>query len=220
MEAQFNNPTYSDIQIKLIDSLENSTVLSLHRVILASKSEFFDRMFQSGMREAEQKTVEVQVSDLEEAIELLKWMYSGERIPPSETEELVRMWLIGNIIDPEYPEPRGNFRVSYIGEDTLIFISKTPSSIDQVNFLFDEQNGIQIGIVYERKNSRRIKEYLRGRDIESEIPNTGVYMTKTIKEVSILSNILLNNNNFSQEDVKRIKNFLSRSKQRSNLLKS
>lgn len=176
MEKYFNNETYSDIKIRLIDPDQKEIILTLHKVILAGSGEFFDRMFRVEMSEIKEETIRIDVSDLEIAVKLLKWIYSGEKFHPIETDELAKQWLIGDDLrDIEYPGPRGRFMKIHntwyeadrniLIKKYIIYKSNSASSVRQITFNGSSRKEVTIHIEYLEENAEKLKRYLSGHNI-------------------------------------------------------
>ncbi len=215
MEAQFNNPETSDVQIKLIDPAGNFNILSLHRNILSSRSEFFERMFQSGMREGRQKIIEVQVPDLEEAVKLLRWMYSGDYLPPKETEELAEMWLIKIGQDPNYPGKRSVFKhlkgdwkkrgyLNYRYNRIIKYESELTSLISSFSLMGFEDGKVLIRIGFNPRDEQIIMCYLSKFGIDVGNIATYYFQSNNISEIRTLAKSIVENNTFEKRDLSLI----------------
>lgn len=220
MESQFNDPNTSDVQLKLIDPDRNSTILFLHRKILSAQSEFFERMFQSGMREAKEEILTLEVPDLEVAIELLKWLYAKEGYLPREAEELAEMWLI---MDPTYPGERGIFEHTkgdwekrhYPGYEynrILEYRTDSDSLISDFTLFGFKNVSSEIHIEFYWKNKDIVKNYLARFGIRVKEIASYYLQSRDISEIEILTDLVVRNNFFKKEDISMIFKVLSQIK--------
>lgn len=103
---QFNHPYLSDLTLELVDSNGRDTA-KVHRVVLSSKSPYFETLFSSSMKEVglinQLKPIELKVESVPIAMKLLEWLYQPPVVSqsdldwssfPLEASQLAEMWLI------------------------------------------------------------------------------------------------------------------------------
>lgn len=107
MEAYFDKAEFSDLDLTLRDPTGNIKTLSAHRVVLAGNSEFFRTLLStSQFREAGQRQITVEVPVIDEALQLIGWMYNKNPFFPQETITLAQQWLVlGALVEDKIPYP-------------------------------------------------------------------------------------------------------------------
>lgn len=222
MESQFNNPEFSDIVIDLVDvDAKEQKSLSLHKVILASYSDFYRRLFQPGFREANQSRVRVEVSDIKEAEGLLHWMYTKDRFIPDEMQALAEMWLMLKPATEAIPYPgiRGEFIHEEGDWDKLIHTGASlnrmimyksitgGSTIKELEILGYSDGDIRVQIEYPTELTDELDIYLKEYHIDIKPSlGCGFYISpwNNVKQATMLIEIVTKHNHFESEDLEVI----------------
>ena len=231
--SEFNSPEFSDVILDLVDPTGNERTLFSHKVILAGYSEFFRRLFLAQFREVGQRRINLEVPDVNMAMDLIQWMYTrGNPIPFENTIPLAIMWLVVEA-EPEIPYPlvgsvgsvfvrdptMGNWKKGDIDESLRRIYGKTLNrtvgyksrgfhTIYSFNIYGFADGTIQVRIDLPMNYINKFEAYLRqySLNLDTRQKDIGILSNKLgdLESAKALAEIVLNNNTFSPEDRKFI----------------
>jgi hypothetical protein len=119
-------PNFSDVDLILRDPTGQTKTLPVHKVILAMNSEFFRVMLTGSFRESNERSITMEVPDVDEAVKLVSWFYTRNHSQtsdfPVDIMELAEQWLVPSIIGPvpstiPYPWAPADFVNNGVSED-------------------------------------------------------------------------------------------------------
>lgn len=94
MAQWINDDTFSDVTLVV----ENERIHA-HRVVLASGSEYFKKMFSSGMKESKQREITIPNVSKNAFMLLLEYLYTGEISDQATLEDLLNLSQAGDMFD-------------------------------------------------------------------------------------------------------------------------
>jgi hypothetical protein len=215
----FNTPDFSDLTLTLRDPAGTTTTVAVHKVILASSSEFFKGLLSGPFREAGANAVTVEVPDIPMALDLLKWMYTRYTLFPASTYALAKQWLVTGAIVTEvmgYPGLAGTFvyregswkpiATSDNGKGinrTITYDSITPGSTLERVIVQGYPDG-RLRLVIEVGPGNQFADYMKqynflNPDLRGQSYGS-MYMTENDLRARLLLEIILRHNTFSHED--------------------
>lgn len=88
---------FTDCTLIFQDAQLNKDTIDVHRVILAQRSPYFEKLFSGDFQESTQSKVTLQVEDIGTAKQLINWFYQPvdyKFITDTSLQELADMWLL------------------------------------------------------------------------------------------------------------------------------
>ena len=200
----FNNCTLSDVTLVFNKTRE----LYVHKSILSMNSEYFYMLFTNKFKEHDSDKIYLIVEDINDAVNLIEWMYLKNPFIPENLIYLAQMWLIpGSILEEkiQYPIPGEKYILHHNFHNGKSLKYKSISSNSRIKEI--EINNLgwkQIDICYfDIVDDIKIDEYFR--QFETFIvEGYGKTVSKTKGSSLILMEIIFKHNYFSKEDKKLI----------------
>ena len=211
-ESLFGSPEFSDVELLLIElETGKKKTIRAHKAILANASLFFRRLFQTTMKEGRTNIIEVRVEDLQTASKLIEWIYTHDPFVPKGSEQLAEAWLIIKPSEVPYPGVKGIFTLTEenVNLDLRFDSSTSRSTIKQLYLKKTSRTTFRV-IYHFPKGMVALKEYLKQHNILLDdywFPD-GMTAMEDTKKILLFVQLVVKNNSFSQEDIKKIKEFL------------
>lgn len=227
MESQFNNPEFSDVILDLVNTeTKEQRSIHSHKVILSAYSDFFHRLFQPGFREANQSKIHVEVSDINMAERLIRWMYTKDRFIPDGDRLLAEMWLMRTSPDEEIPYPgiqgefiheEGDWNKTYHSGGSLNRFSSyrsitCNSTIKEFSVLGYSDGDLRVSIKFPERIGKELDHYMQQYNIDMDYhASLGFYTSSSynLKQTKLLAEIVMKHNHFGEKDLEVIKGILS-----------